>query len=198
MRLKAQSLKIKEQEQKIQEQTTKIQEQEATLTDIKKHIDEWDQKYKDLTTELVKARDDILSATVHKPESATSPSASTKFYKSNIKPRVTHILPKNYIGIFDLERKRKSNLLPEIPVKRNKSPEVGENPTENRVFKASTLAPFKDSKTKTEDSSINISSKLSRSDIGSIISSSLETLLKNPIMNIKSRKRKIIEEIDLK
>ncbi|KAJ8963636.1 hypothetical protein NQ314_005483, partial [Rhamnusium bicolor] len=126
IRLKAQSLKIREQERKIQEQNTKIQEQEATLADIKKHIDEWDQKYTDLTTELVRARDDILSATAHGPNNSTATSPP-KFYKTNIKPRVAHILPKSYMTLqFDLDRKRKSNLLPEIPIKRNRTPEKDE------------------------------------------------------------------------
>ncbi|KAJ8942725.1 hypothetical protein NQ318_017025 [Aromia moschata] len=50
-----------------------------------------------------------------------------KFYKTNIKPRMAHILPKSYMSLqFDIERKRKSNLLPEIPIKRNRTPEKDE------------------------------------------------------------------------
>lgn len=106
MRLRTQSLKLKEQERKIHEQNTKIQEQEGTLADIKKHIDEWDQKYTDLTTELVRARDEILAATVaaaatpQRPSTSTSSSeinsspTSPKFFRTNIKPRIAHILPK--------------------------------------------------------------------------------------------------------
>lgn len=107
MRLRSQSVKLKEQERKIQEQNTKIQDQEATLADIKKHIDEWDQKYTDLTTELVRARDEILAATVAAaasssptPNTATSSAQGSptqnppRFFRTNIKPRMAHILPK--------------------------------------------------------------------------------------------------------
>lgn len=106
MRLKAQSRKLKEQERKIQEQNTKIQDQETTLADIKKHIDEWDQKYTDLTTELVRARDEILAATVSSSAGSQGTntttnctqvcpvSSSPKIFRSNIKPRVAQILPK--------------------------------------------------------------------------------------------------------
>lgn len=104
MRLKAQSRKLKEQERKIQEQNTKIQEQETTLADIKKHIDEWDQKYTDLTTELVRARDEILAATVSGVPPSQRPSTSSteaspvasppKIFRTNIKPRMAQILPK--------------------------------------------------------------------------------------------------------
>lgn len=106
MRLRSQSIKLKEQERKIQEQNTKIQEQEATLADIKKHIDEWDQKYTDLTTELVRARDEILAATVASASNSQSPNTSSnspqicsmpsppKIFRTNIKPRMAHILPK--------------------------------------------------------------------------------------------------------
>lgn len=106
MRLKLQSRKLKDQERKIQEQNTKIQEQESTLADIKKHIDEWDQKYTDLTTELVRARDEILAATVASTATpsgtnvscsstqASPVSTTPKLFRSNIKPRMAHILPK--------------------------------------------------------------------------------------------------------
>lgn len=205
MRLKAQSLKIKEQERKIQEQNTKIMEQESTLADIKKHIDEWDQKYTDLTTELVRARDDILSATSHSPPSNSAQTPPPKFYKSNIKPRTTHILPKNYMALqFDLDRKRKSNLLPEIPVKRNRTPEKDEKNLSNIHKKDDInlnipdLIDFKNEKNNKDEENQEIKGRFVRSDLGSIISSSLESLLKNPLTNIKSRKRKMADEIDLK
>lgn len=103
LRLKIQSRKLKEQERKIQEQNNKIQVQESTLADIKKHIDEWDQRYTDLTAGLVRARDEILAAAVAASEkSSTSAAAQTspltlsppKVHRSNIKPRMAHILPK--------------------------------------------------------------------------------------------------------
>ncbi|KAG5886023.1 hypothetical protein JTB14_023664 [Gonioctena quinquepunctata] len=167
-RLKAQSLKIREQERKIQEQNTKIQEQEATLADIKKHIDEWDQKYKDLTTELVRARDDILSATSQRLNSTNQ---------------------------LDLDRKRKSNLLPEIPLKRNRTPEE-ENGNDIHL-NIPDLVDFKSDNEET-DRHENLASRFSKSDIGSLISNSLENLLKNPLCTIKSRKRKLSDDIDLK
>ncbi|KAJ8922229.1 hypothetical protein NQ315_004166 [Exocentrus adspersus] len=202
MRLKCQSLKIKEQEKKIQEQNTKIMEQEATLADIKKHIDEWDQKYTDLTTELVRARDDILSAASHSSSSNTTQS-SPKFYKSNIKPRVTHILPKSYTGLqFDLERKRKSNLLPDIPLKRNRTPETDEKTVSNKNSDINLNIPdlidFKKENCNKQGEGLDVKTRFTRSDLGSMISSSLENLLKNPLSSIKSRKRKMPDELDLK
>lgn len=103
MRLKAQSRKLKEQERKIHEQNIKIQEQGTTLADIKKHIDEWDQKYTDLTTELVRARDEILAATTSQRANTSSSTEAgskappSKFYRTNIKPRMAHILPKRWV-----------------------------------------------------------------------------------------------------
>nr|XP_023026576.1 F-box only protein 28 [Leptinotarsa decemlineata] len=198
-RLKGQSQKIREQEKKIQEQNTKIQEQEATLADIKKHMDDWDQKYKDLTTELVRARDDILSATSHRlnPDAQTPPSPP-KLYKTNIKPRVTHILPKSYLGLqMDLDRKRKSNLLPEIPLKRNKAAEDNEKDDLNLNLKD--LTEFKDESTEeVESKNPEISSILSRSSIELLVSNTLDNFLKSPLASINSRKRKMAEDIDLK
>jgi len=37
-----------------------------------------------------------------------------------------------------------------------------------------------------------------KKDLGAFLNNSIETLLKNPISSIKSRKRKISEELDLK
>lgn len=214
MILKSQAKKIKQQEQKLSEQNTKIQEQEAALADIRKHIDEWDQKLTDLTTELIRARDDIVAAATQK-NTSSSPStlpSPPKIFKSNIKPRAAHILPKNYISIYlDPYRKRKSNLLPEIPLKRNKAPEndlkkesqLGLNRNDNSVnVNIPDIVNFdriRIEKNKPEDSSENMpSSRFSRSNIGSVINSSLEQLLKGPLTSIKSRKRKMTEDIDLK
>ncbi|CAG9824470.1 unnamed protein product [Phaedon cochleariae] len=197
IRLKAQSQKIREQERKIQEQNTKIQEQEATLADIKKHIDEWDQKYKDLTAELVRARDDILAATSPKSGPSAQVSPAPRFYKSNIKPRMAHILPKSYMNLqMDLDRKRKSNLLPEIPVKRNRSPDNKDK--KDATLNIPDLLDFRNEKDKPDESAENMSIRFSRSDIGTIISNSLESFLKNPLTSIKTRKRKMSEDIDLK
>lgn len=201
MRLKAQSLKIKEQERKIQEQNTKIVEQETTLADIKKHIDEWDQKYTDLTTELVRARDDILSATSHSSPSSSVQTSPPKFYKTNIKPRMAHILPKALQ--FDLDRKRKSNLLPEIPLKRNRTPEDKKNISNTHKKDDINLnipdrIDFKNEKNNKDEENQEIKGRFVRSDLGSIITSSLENLLKNSLNNMKSRKRKMADDIDLK
>lgn len=199
-------MKIREQERKIQEQNVKIQEQESTLADIKKHIDEWDQKYTDLTSELVRARDDILSAAASIQRTPTSQQTSTpKTYKSNIKPRMTHILPKNYTNVlaFDVERKRKpiSNLLPDIPIKRNRSLsekdviEDGEDVNKELPDLIDFKSRIKDGNN--SDGCETTSTSVFSGDLSSIISNSIETL-KNSLSSIKSRKRKSSEDIDLK
>lgn len=232
MRLKVQSHKLKEQERKIQEQNTKILEQETTLADIKKHIDEWDQKYNDLTTELVRARDEILAATVATSPTSPRPSASSsaqgssamsppKCFRTNIKPRMAHILPKGFNLNLDVERKRKSNLLPDIPVKRNRIPmekpdvqpsetSTNQNPKDKcKKMKLPDLIDFNPADETANKSSgdgieknKNFSTiKFSKVDIGSIISCSLENFLKNnPLMSqiASKRKRKMTEDIDLK
>nr|CAI5825881.1 unnamed protein product [Callosobruchus analis] len=199
VRLKAQAVKLREQERKIQEQTTKIQEQEASLADIKKHIDEWDQKYKDLTSDLIRAKDDILSAMSHsRPSTGNSlPSPSPpKSYRSNIRPRMSHILPRSCISLqLELERKRKSNLLPEIPVKRNRDREEAKG--SELTLKIPSLSDLQKEAKKDGDLPDSSTSRL-RSDISSMISSSLENLLRNKLPGISNRKRKMTEDIDLK
>ncbi|KAJ3661498.1 hypothetical protein Zmor_005893 [Zophobas morio] len=184
-RLKAQSIKIRDQERKIQEQSIKIQEQETALADIKKHMDEWDQKYKDLTTELVRARDYLLLKTTSSANTggtSTSHSSSPpKVFRSSIKPRVSHLLLKNYNLHLDLERKRKSNLLPDIPVKVPRGPE--EEGEDKSVDK---LIPLKDPDKRDENEG--------KGDFSFLF----ENLIKTPLTGIKSRKRKMAEDIDLK
>ncbi|ENN72196.1 hypothetical protein YQE_11156, partial [Dendroctonus ponderosae] len=131
-KLRIQAGKLREQERKLQEQTAKIMGQEEALNEVKKHMEEWEHKYKDLTAELVRARDEILLKTSNNSNSSqnlTDPSVSHNQYKSNIKPRVAHILPKHYLGI-DLERKRKSSINLEIPLKRSRSPTVPSSSTQ--------------------------------------------------------------------
>ncbi|XP_044268874.1 protein MCM10 homolog [Tribolium madens] len=180
-RLKAQSVRIRDQERKIQEQTAKIQEQETALADIKKHMDEWDQKYKDLTNELVRARDYILlKATSSKASSSYTPSPP-KLCRSSIRPRVSHLLFRNYGPIhLDLERKRKSNLLPEIPVK------VSRAQGDEDEKSIDELLPLKEP------------DKSNESEGKGNFSFLIENLIKTPLTAIKSRKRKMAEEIDLK
>ncbi|CAH1967818.1 unnamed protein product [Acanthoscelides obtectus] len=199
VRLKAQAVKIREQERKIQEQTTKIQEQEGSLADIKKHIDEWDQKYKDLTSDLIRAKDDILSAMVHSRPSTSSPmppNSPPKSYKSNIRPRMSHILPRSCISLqLDLERKRKSNLLPEIPLKRLREKE--ETKVDELTLKIPSFSDMQKEAKKDSDPPDTSTSRFRSSDFSSMISSSLESLLRNKLPGISSRKRKMAEDIDL-
>lgn len=179
-RLKVQSVKIRDQERKIQEQSAKIQEQETALADIKKHMDEWDQKYKDLTNELVRARDFILlKASKANTPPAVSPSPP-KIYRSCIRPRVSHLFFRNSGTLsFDLDRKRKSNLLPDIPVKVSR----GQNEEEEKSIEPLIALKEPDKTDETEG----------KGNFSFLI----ENLIKTPLTAIKSRKRKIAEEIDL-
>ncbi|XP_050514270.1 F-box only protein 28 [Diabrotica virgifera virgifera] len=202
IRIKAQSLKIREQEKKIQEQQTKIQEQEATLADFKKHIDEWNQKYKDLTTEFVRAIETFVPTSPPRSTPAAPPSPSPpRLHKTNIKPRKTHILPKSYSGLnFDVERKRKSNLSHDLPLKRNKAEDEGGESGNLRIElpsfsgdseKADRVASEKGSSKVVYGCSKSV---FSNTDFGQII----ENWVINPLTNIKTRKRKMHEDIDLK
>lgn len=124
---------------------------------------------------------------------------------------------------MDLERKRKSNLLPEIPVKRNRTPperpdfhhiDSPSKESNNDKWKKMKLPDLIDYLPSDQHCSEGISNnrnsggtgegkststsstvKFSTADIGSMMSGSLENFLKNnPLM----RKRKMTEDIDLK
>lgn len=121
-----------------------------------------------------------------------------------------------------MERKRKSNLLPEIPFKRNRAPVdkaefnisgsskdtrekwkkmklpdlINYLPSEQRC---SEIQSNKDNGTGEGTSNCFQNVKFSSVDIGSLISGSLENFLKNTrLSQIASRKRKMTEDIDLK
>lgn len=127
---------------------------------------------------------------------------------------------------LDLERKRKSNLLPEIPVKRYRhSPEKPESTVtstssdskeKRKKIKLPDLLDLlpaeshgTDILNRTKDASANVmpstssssstNLKFSTSDIGNMISFSLENFLRrHPFMSqLTSRKRKMNEDIDL-
>lgn len=142
------------------------------MAEMKKHMDEWDQKFSDFTGELTRAREDLNS----KSASSTSES-SASFYKTNIRPRMAQIRPslhynnnnnndKHVLLSCDLERKRKSDVNPDVPTK------IFRNCMETKKELPESL----------------------KSDIGNFITSSLETILKTPITGIRARKRKLAIE----
>lgn len=145
------------------------------MAEMKKHMDEWDQKFSDLTGELTRARDDLGS------KSASSASETTaSFFKTNIRPRMAQIRPPlHYSGSggahvllsCDLERKRKSDASPDVPMK---------------IFKNCT-------ETDAQEVKRDVAEGL-KGEIGSFITSSLESILKTPITGIKARKRKLAME----
>lgn len=53
-----QSVKIRQQEAKLGEQATKLAEQDTQIADLKRHLEEWDHKFGDLTAELSRAREE--------------------------------------------------------------------------------------------------------------------------------------------
>ena len=113
---------------------------------MRKHMDEWEQKFADFTAE-VKARDDHTTKSVQKQSTSTisaasisnssppscSAALSNKYYLRNIKPRRSQILPKFHESFdhltkmirstsnaaiqSDTERKRKSELVYDVPTK---------------------------------------------------------------------------------
>lgn len=127
-RIKAQSSQIRDQERKIQEQNTKIQDQETVIADLKKHMDEWDQKFSDLTSELIRAREELSTILPNATTSKFSPPTPhitvppPKIFKSNIKPRTAQVLPPiSSLLPYDVERKRKASSALDIPSKLSRS-----------------------------------------------------------------------------
>lgn len=196
LRIKMQSAKIHDQERKLQEQNMKIQEQESSVADLKKHMDEWDQKFSDLTGELNRAREDIgTKASTPKTSTSVHSSSPPKFYKSNIRPRMAQILPSISAIHFELERKRKSNLSTEVPNKLSRSldssEDLGDKINENIAKSIKEKLDEIDNREEKRDLG------LGKSDFGSFLTSSLENILKTPISSIRARKRKMTEDIDI-
>lgn len=179
----------------------KVQDQEASVADLKKHMDEWDQKFADLTGELNRAREDIGTKssipTATKAATAVHSTTPPKFYKSNIRPRMAQILPSISAIHFDLERKRKSNLTSEVPSKLSRSSETSEDPSD-KVNESNIVKSIKEKLDEIDSREEKRDMGLNKSDFGSFLSSSLESILKTPISSIRARKRKMNEDIDLK
>lgn len=53
-----QSVKIRQHEAKLSEQATKLTEQDTQIAELKRHLEEWDHKFGDLTAELSRAREE--------------------------------------------------------------------------------------------------------------------------------------------
>ncbi|GJQ84240.1 Mcm10 [Trypoxylus dichotomus] len=199
VKLKTQAINIHEQERKIQEQTSKIQEQETTIADLRKHIDEWEQKFADLTVE-VRVKDDHKSKTSHASQMVSNLlPAPSKFHLPNIKPRKAQVLPKAISVIHaELERKRKSSSPFEVPTKILRSMSSGDQRA-NIHYSTVGLRSAKDDRRQQQEGEGPAPAPLSKSksDIGTFTSGVIGTLLSNPITCIKSRKRKIEEIIEL-
>lgn len=57
LRMKRQGLQIRLQNMKLQKQAKKLHEQDVLLAEMRKHLEEWEQKMVDLTAELSRARE---------------------------------------------------------------------------------------------------------------------------------------------
>lgn len=188
-RVKKQNNIIRSQTSVIREQSSKLKDQDTGIAELKRHVEEWDLKFADLVAELSRARDESSSTSTSAPSSSSTPSApcpnievpslstSPRLYKSNIKPRMAQIMPRNSTGLdtptYDYERKRK------LPT-------------------SSSLVPIKMSRLhyltdKDDTDDVNTDDIILSSRIPCFLSSSLESILKSPITSIKSRKRKIQE-----
>lgn len=189
MQVKKQNNIIRSQTSVIREQSSKLKDQDTGIAELKRHVEEWDLKFADLVAELSRARDESSSTSTSAPSSSSTPSApcsnidipslSTppRLYKSNIKPRMAQIIPRNSTSLdtptYDYERKRK------LPT-------------------SSSLVPIKMSRLhyltdKDDADDVNSDEIILSSRIPCFLSSSLESILKSPITSIKSRKRKIQE-----
>jgi hypothetical protein len=56
--LTVQAAKIRQQEVKLAEQATKLTDQDTQIAELKRHLEEWDHKFGDLTAELSRAREE--------------------------------------------------------------------------------------------------------------------------------------------
>ncbi|KAL1516619.1 hypothetical protein ABEB36_000506 [Hypothenemus hampei] len=209
-KLRIQMAKLREQDRKLQEQNAKILEQDAALTEIKKHMEDWEQKYKDLTAELVRARDEILLKTSPSTSSLLSIQRACENsnahvpFKTNIKPRVAHILPKGYLGM-DLERKRKSTLCTELPLKRNRSPSAPTCGSFHKINKNIDVSVIQD-QSYFEGSEMSKSASCSSRSLDSennqetspdsLKAFLFDNLLSNPLKN-RNLKRKLTEDGDV-
>ncbi|KAF5287199.1 hypothetical protein FQA39_LY16018 [Lamprigera yunnana] len=192
--LRDKSLMLKKQENKLQEQALKLQEHESTIADLKKHMEEWNQKFSDLSTELMKSKEDAKQQPLTTEEN------------SNINQNAK-VDPKPCIGYFkaphiEIERKRKSSIICDSPTKLirtsmsdNICNKINENIT-NNISKSITDNIIKIGEIGKRDEKVRefISR---RTDFVPFLSSSLEFLLKAPVGSIKSRKRKIYEDVDM-
>ncbi|XP_018333180.1 F-box only protein 28 isoform X6 [Agrilus planipennis] len=198
-RIKAQTNKLKEQEKKIQEQTVKIQETEAVIGEMKRHMGEWEEKFSDLTADLVRAREELVAKSRLSPIPPSHPISTTvptsRSYTGHILPRTG--LPRTpTILLHHGDRKRKSPEGVETPpcklpknISKDICDKISKNIT-NNISKNVTGSMMK-------EKDLNAGKKQSSQPF-SFLSSSLETLLKRPLTSITGRKRKIHNDIELK
>lgn len=203
-RIRTQAELIREQERKIQEQNTKIQEQENVIADMKKHMDEWDQKFAVLTTEI-RTRSDLTVKSTSPAKFASPPAhpPPPKLFRSNIRPRTAQVLPpiSSLLSSFtDVERKRKSTSALDIPPKMSKaSSEAWENPF------SSLVQMFNDkniSKTKPKEDPPTVKYKdptleKDLSKVHKAVSDTIESIIKTPLAKLRPRKRKNTDDLTL-
>lgn len=191
--MKKQNTQLSSQAAKIREQNAKIQEQGASIAELKRHVEEWDLKFTDLTAGLNRSREDS-SQNSNKPKASTQPtqhiptppiratSYSPPRFRSNIRPRVAQVSPRSVIinQFLDENRKRKAeNLL--------------RNPAAPVPAKISRLQP-RTKEDNPEGGMRGIWTSQSDTMLNKLpifLSSSLEMLIKSPISSLKSRKRKM-------
>lgn len=195
LKLKAQAIKIREQERKIQEHTAKMHEQEATIADLRKHIDEWEQRFSDLTAE-VRAKDDHMNKTaggLAPPPPLSSIIPSPKYHHlPNIKPRKAQVLPPKAFSVMhaELERKRKGPSPLEIP---NKMPR---NVGNIDLVSNHAVSSFAAAKFETDPMSL-LAGAGTKEDLAGFTTNVIGTLLANPIIALRSRKRKLPEGLEM-
>lgn len=209
--IREKSIKIREQERKLQEQVAKIEQQETSIADLKKHVDEWDQKFSDLTAELIRAREDLISKSVPPPVISPLPRSEIITRPTRVKPRSA--LPKYFnLPRMELERKRKNEPFSDIPYKMPRVTGLASSISDdiyckiNENITCNISKNITDNLNKTNDSggSPNVADTRDKGFVskkegfGPFLSSSIEMILNAPINSIKSRKRKISEDIDLK
>lgn len=205
LQVKKQYSVIKSQTAQIQDQAAKIRDQDTSIADLKRHVEEWDSKLQDLSSRLNRSSRNGPTA-IGKSSTPVSPlvetpSTSSRFFTSNIKPRKAQILPHLDLGKYEPERKRKSpclSLSASSSVIPNKISRLDyylngdkKNNTTQFDYDADLSVLNPELRLKVRPKAKQSYSEMVLKRRPSFLSQSLETLLNKAAVSIESRKRKL-------
>lgn len=188
-RIKVQSAIIRDNVTKMQQQETRANEQAAAIAALQKHVAEWDKKLATLKAEVVSSREDIVKAIFPLPAEINQNNPPAQTHKTVIRPRVAQVqTPNTYIS--ELERKRKASMDVDIPnklrfiMKQDSNALTLKEQVSNKIDENITQNISKNILDDVEDTSKK------KYDFTSLLSSSMDAIIRNSIGNIKPRKRR--------